>query len=385
MKFTIYSGFYNNINYLNQIWRGIKNQTYTNWEWIITDDFSDNPKDAQILKEFANSHPSIKFVKPRWKKEFYFNPPVEHSTGEIMLVQDVDDYPSPKLLEVYKYHFEKFPHVEAIGCASICRDHSINGKLAFYKQMNHNEYFNIFEATYGTEKLPPLVRSLGDARAYRIKTREPNEFAKKNEVNNLIGDDLLKTFHIEKRGKILFLPRLLHTYTQNSPTSISHAHHSKWEISIKEEKQLPYTIHGENLEYLDSIEHYYTKVFNNINTLIFNPFYLEANPQTFDLWNSSVSSGGKARIKELYFDHKINFNTFSKEVNCVFFEINNLDDIKLLQENIKFYNDLKKPIIIHSCNRDLDEKVNNILSPYSYSWHAFEEDKNILINSTLTF
>ena len=55
MKFTIFSSFYNNIEYLPQVWEGIKTQTYTDWEWIISDDMSTDPQSEQILKDFAKN------------------------------------------------------------------------------------------------------------------------------------------------------------------------------------------------------------------------------------------------------------------------------------------------------------------------------------------
>lgn len=375
MKFTIYSGFYNNVEFLPQIWEGIKNQTYDNWEWIITDDFSDDPNDLKILQEFADKHDNVKCVTPRWKKEFYYNPPVEFSSGDIMLVQDVDDYPFPKLLEVYKYHFEMFPSVEMISCSSLIRENSIDGRIAFVKDCNYLPLFNYYEATYSENN---LVRSMGDARAYRIHSREPNEFAYEGQYFTF-ADDLIKTFHIEKRGKILFLPRLLHIYSQESKSSISFQKHDEDYIKrlLEENESLYPEIHKENAEYIDSIEHYYSLVYDSVDTLLFHDLYSTDKEIIADVWYSKLDAGSKNRIKHLYFDWDISYNKVSETSNCAFFRISNEDDFNMFHLNVNHYLTNNKKVFITIKDREYDEKVSYVLNRPHY-WLDWNGKKRII-------
>ena len=56
MKFTLVTSFYNGENFIEQLYEKIKSQTYKNWEWIVTDDFS-NDNGRQKLIELFHSDP----------------------------------------------------------------------------------------------------------------------------------------------------------------------------------------------------------------------------------------------------------------------------------------------------------------------------------------
>ncbi len=103
MRFTIFTSFYNYLDTFDQLKESVFNQTYQNWEWIISDDFSQNTEVSNKIKQLVAENPrKVKFVEPEYKKQFYWNPPIKHSTGDIFMVLDSDDMMHPKLLEVYK-------------------------------------------------------------------------------------------------------------------------------------------------------------------------------------------------------------------------------------------------------------------------------------------
>tara|TARA_R110001592_G_scaffold132568_2_gene347234 strand:+ start:794 stop:1936 length:1143 start_codon:yes stop_codon:yes gene_type:complete len=380
MKFTIFSSFYNNVEHLFQVWEGIRNQTHTNWEWIISDDFSDDPKSEQILKDFADSTPKVKYIKPRWKKELFFNPPVEISTGKIMLVQDVDDYPHPKLLEVYEYNFHKFPDVELISCSSMICKENIKGKIEWYKN-NH------YKGIYNQKEAQKMLRSLGDARAYRIRSRIPNEFVKEGEFNYGFTDELYKSCIIETRGKLLFIPRILHTYSQNSPTSISHKKRlpSYQENAKEENKNFINDIYSKiNLEELDSREHYYDECYEVWIGMLLSDHYHSSKPFKLDIYNSELNPRSRNRIKELYFDYDIKYNHFRKDSDYVFFKISQEDDLKYIKDNFDFYYKNNKKITICCNSSKLQSQVLNItkLTGWYFNWDG---NYNIVFNHKFNF
>lgn len=375
MRFSIYSGFYNNIGFLNQVWEGIKNQTYTNWEWIISDDFSDDPQVEKTLIDFASSHPQIRYIKPRWKREFFFNPPVEIATGDIMLVQDVDDFPHPKLLEVYKYNFDKFSEVEMISCSSMIKKNNIKGSIEWYKD-NH------YKGVYNLEEGRSMWRSLGDARAYRIKNRTTEEFVKKGEFQYIIADDIIKSYIIETRGKLLFIPRILHTYSQQSISSVSHMIRPTEELQSIENENNRF-IENRNstidIEDLDSIEHYYDECYDVWIGMLLSDHYYHSQNFKFDIHNSGLNPRFRNRIRELFFDYNIEYNKLRKDTDYSFFKVDTRQDLEYVKQNVGFYLDNNKKVTICCGESDLKNELCSTIG-YPHWWHEWRGNRNIIFN-----
>ena len=117
MKFTFVTSFYNTENYIKELYDSIKSQTYTNWEWIVTDDFSDD-NTKQILLDICSNDKKVRYVEQSKKKEMFYNPHWFCKESEIIVELGSDDVISPKALEVYLYYFTKFPDVIMISCRS---------------------------------------------------------------------------------------------------------------------------------------------------------------------------------------------------------------------------------------------------------------------------
>ena len=375
MKFTIYSGFFNNLHHFENVWKGIKNQTYDNWEWIISDDFSDNQDDAKFLEDFANSTPKVRYIKPRWKREFFFNPPVEISTGDIMVVQDVDDYPHPKLLEVYKFNYDKFPGVEMISCSSMIRDNNISGYISYYKNNHFKNVYNIKQAVESK-----MFRYLGDARSYRIRERIANEFVACDQFKYSFTDEMFKVYTIEKRGDILFLPRILHTYTQYSDSSIS------FEVrpveilqKIGEENREYFRQRDEtiNIDELDSIEHYYDECYDTWCMMLFSDHYMFTQKFKFDIHSSELTPRSRVRVKELYFDHDIRYLEFREDSDYAFFKIKTREDLEYLRNHLPFYHSRQKKVSIF-CDNELKSEIGGVIGFFHF-WHEFGGIRNFTI------
>jgi glycosyltransferase involved in cell wall biosynthesis len=376
MKFTIFSSFYNNIEYLPQVWEGIKTQTYTDWEWIISDDMSTDPQSEQILKDFANSTPKVKYIKPRWKREFYYNPPVEISTGDIMLIQDVDDFPHPKLLEVYKYNYNKFPDVELISCSSMIRNENINGKIEWYKDNHYKGIYNQKEA------LEKMWRCTGDAISYRIRSKTPNEFVKQGELEYCWFEDMIKSTVLETRGKFLFIPRVLHTYSQLSSTSVSHntiSHEDFYKGNQELKKFIQKNHSGIVYEELDSREHYYDEHYDIWAGMLLSDHYLSPHHFKLDIYNSQLTPRSRNRIKELFFDYDIKYSTFREEADYVFFKVSQEEDLKHIKDNFNYYYEKGKKITICCSNSDLTPQISSIVKEEHW-WHEWNGNRTFTFN-----
>ena len=215
MKFTIFTSFYNYVDTFDLLVESIFNQTYQNWEWIISDDFSENPDVMVKLESLVLRSNKIKLIQPKLKKEFYWNPPTNHSTGDIFLVQDSDDIMHPKLLEVYKHNFDKFPEVQMISTNSILRWNYVTGPIHSVRLINYNENCNFSDKIKNSV---PGEYNIGDCRAWRNNI---NLFDTERKWK-FCAEDISKTLINEEIGKLLYLPRTLHTYThrENSISKI---------------------------------------------------------------------------------------------------------------------------------------------------------------------
>lgn len=73
LKFGIYTSFYNAERFIDYIFEEVSKINYSNWEWIITDDFSkDNTRN--LLLEKVKHFKNVKYVDQAYKKEMYWQP-----------------------------------------------------------------------------------------------------------------------------------------------------------------------------------------------------------------------------------------------------------------------------------------------------------------------
>ena len=90
---TVLMASFNRDIYLEQAIDSVINQTYSNWEFIIVDDASSNPKTLSILMHYMQVEPRIKVIQQfkhlglvGAKNTGYF-----HSKGELIAMMDDDD------------------------------------------------------------------------------------------------------------------------------------------------------------------------------------------------------------------------------------------------------------------------------------------------------
>jgi glycosyltransferase involved in cell wall biosynthesis len=337
MKFTIFTSFYNYLDTFDDLVNSVLNQTYHNWEWIISDDFSENPEVLSRLEDLARSSKKIKIVLPSFKKEFYWNPPTSHSSGDIFLVQDSDDLMHPKLLEVYKHNFDKFPKVQMISTNSILRWNSINGEIHSFRLINYKDRCNIIEKI---EKSEVGEYNIGDCRAWRnkIKLFDPEK------KWGFCAEDVCKSLINEEMGDLLYLPRTLHTYAhrENSISKIKTEDpvlHQERLIMIEE------SFKRRDGKRLNSIEDYYDKIFEYTTPFYLSDLNLEKESFRVEFYSKNINPRIKEILKQLYFDQDLNFEV-SEDVDYLILQIKDLDDIKYLEGRLE--NRPSKQIVIES-------------------------------------
>jgi glycosyltransferase involved in cell wall biosynthesis len=184
---------------VENLYQQILNQTHSDWEWIVTDDFSDYNNAKDILLEICSKDPRVKYYEQSRKKECFYNPQYG-CTGDIIIQFDSDDYAYPKILEIYNHMFLKHPDVMGISCLS----HTIDQQNNFVDIQGGGTYK--FEEN-STFNYTPM------GRAWRNIITEFDDGTLKWYQN-----DTNIVRHIENKGKWLYLPRTLYRYYYSQDT-----------------------------------------------------------------------------------------------------------------------------------------------------------------------
>jgi glycosyltransferase involved in cell wall biosynthesis len=361
MKFTIFTGFYNYKDTIDQLASSVMSQTYQDWEWIIWDDFSDDPEISILLDKLRSADARIKRVYPNFKKEFFWNPPVDKATGEICMVLDSDDMMLPALLSTYAHNFRKFPDVQMISCNSEMRNDSVLGDIRSMRYINYQNNCNLLESMDDSS----YEYNWGDCRAWR------NRVSKFTEGEwNYCGDDLIKVLVSEKIGKTLFLPRTLHVYAHREG-SVSHTPEHGRAIEEENEKIIK-TIGLHNRE-ICSIEDFYDRRFSDLTPLYLSSINWMISGTAINYVSSTTDARGREILKELYPEHMIDFNAEKIYPHAVF-KIALVSDIEILRGYIE-RNILPSETLTIEAAKEFKDEVLKVLSKVGkpFSWFLYNK------------
>ena len=214
--FTIATSFYKRKEWVEHVYNTLKAQTYPYWEWVVTDDFSEEHSAEEELKAIASKDARVKYYEQSRKKELFYNPQYG-SSGNIVMQLDCDDEIYANLLEQYVRYFSEDSELMGITCGHIMK-----------KELE--EYVSI--SAYPMEERGN-INFAPMARAWR------------NTIPHFDRDGELKWFqndtniwrHVEARGKVMFIPRELYSYNY-SGDSISKVKYSPQQNEAIEEERL---------------------------------------------------------------------------------------------------------------------------------------------------
>lgn len=372
MKFSLVSTFYNNtIEEVRLLKDSLLNQTYTNWEWIISDDFSQESTDhISYLKSLPLEDKRIRYITQKTKKEIFWNPQT-YAIGDIVMLIGGDDTILPKTLEVYANHFLKYPEVILITSES----NIFNPNLAYSSFLDYKIHNNIFDK----KSLFPLGwLNMGVPLAWR---NIPIDFTNDVKLNGreIINDYLIHT-KLEEIGPFIHLPRVFYNYKirQDSVSRKIDIDNSHSEASIfdyddiiskrRNGRQVPGCLEIYNDIIDESHAFYYSKL-NSEKEAKFVSF----------ITTKEVTSNKKQKIKEIWGDHDLYFNMFNDKIDYFIFYLDkdsNLDDFMMKYNQVL----TPKEIFIFVRNNKslyqmITEKINN------YSWFSFE-DFDFIVKTT---
>lgn len=380
MRFTIFTSFYNYLDTFDQLKESVFNQTYQNWEWIISDDFSQNTEVSNKIKQLVAENPrKVKFVEPEYKKQFYWNPPIKHSTGDIFMVLDSDDMMHPKLLEVYKRNFEVFPEVQMISTNSIMRKESVLGSLQSYRHIKYDRICNFWDKwNHGEELRKKGLDGFGDfgwgdARAWRNKI----PYFEDEIWQHVCSEDASKVLRCEELGKVLFLPRTLHTYALRE-NSISHEKVCGSEAYQELMKMFQNSEERLSRKELNSIHKYYDGIVDKCSPFYLSKFNTSKDCYNIEYYNQLLNSEDKEILKNLYFDQNL------------YFEQSNISDIFIIQiqdeSDINYLNERLTSMCMSEIVIETDIKykgqIDEKLLEFGLGWYWFSHRKLTYIINT---
>lgn len=365
MRFTIFTSFYNYLDTFDNLVDSVFKQIHYDWEWIVSDDFSENPEVSRKLNELCFKHPDkVRRIDPSFKKEFYWNPPVSASNADIFMVFDSDDIMFPALLSVYDHHFWKFPEVVLISSNSlILNDSAVSGSLRSARHIHYGKNCNSYQSYMDKS----YEYNWGDARAWRrgaVETfSEPGEW-------KFCAEDALKITVCEEIGKILYLPRVLCSYAYRED-SISHA--KQTDYSLFEETPLMFQKAHQRLDRdrLCSIDDHYDRALPQTTA-----FYLSSLNKSIgeriEFFSPSATARDKDLIEELYYDHRI--ETTEELEHFPAYLIANViseEEIKMLADRLD--RGVPSTQLLIQAPKGFEKEVNELLSSrgWGWNWHTY--------------
>lgn len=382
MKFSIVTSFYNESpKYIEEVCDSVLNQTHTNFEWIITDDFSQNKETTKLVKSLPLRDKRIRYVEEKSKKEIWWNPQT-YTNGDVVITVDGDDHLFPKTLEIYDYFYSKY--LDVFCMTTDVRnfiDNTYRGSvyINYENYKNHMDY--IFNNKYDDSISKHGTSDYFGGHGYNRSWRNINGLDFKGDLDNrLIIVDTLQLFKLEEMGKLLHLPRALYGYNTRD-TSISRHISEDNDFSLRTQ-ELDQSLRDRRTKEVNSIK----RIFNDI--FIESTAFLDCNIN-YDTTSKNIlfvtpyklSLSKQEQLNELYFDHNIYYNDYKDNVDyCLVLFDSHEQHIMFpnIYENIKKYIG-KIQVLIQISYREIDKPENNLkdvllnyLKNTSHSWFDFD-------------
>lgn len=112
-RFSICTAFFNDdIERASTLYEYVKMQD-VDWEWVVTDDFSEDPSVMNYLIGLSRSDRRVRYVEQSHKMQFMRNPSI-FAEGEFVFHIDSDDLVYPGYLSLCQSLFDRIPEVGII-------------------------------------------------------------------------------------------------------------------------------------------------------------------------------------------------------------------------------------------------------------------------------
>lgn len=366
MKFSIVTSFFNTEKYVEQLYDSVLSQTYQNWEWIVTDDFSENSAKDKLL-EISKKDSRVKYIDQEFKQELYWNPHKYSSPNSDFIIQfDSDDIYYPKLLEVYKHFFMLHPDV---NCLVSGGQRKIEGGDWKNYLFGDTRYLN--SADWRTKYGPSETMLV--TRAWRHIPYPTLNFNPEDKYKKRLGD-LNLLLKLEEIGKMLCLNRNLSEITvretslSNDPKFMIHNNNEVEETKNQILKDLDQRRKG---KIYSTIKKVYDDEFDFLCAFYFKGPDELGEFSTINLLNPSTTPRQLEAANELYFDLEFKKGLFLPSSPHNYFIIQNGEDLNFLKN-------MPKPsglIIYTVLDISFEDLKNKALKGCAYTFRGFGNKK----------
>jgi len=363
MKFSISTSFYKRGHLVESVYQQVLDQTYTNWEWIVTDDFSEENSAREKLLEICAKDHRVKYYEQSRKKECFYNPQ-QGTTGDIVVMFDSDDYAYPKILEVYHHMFLKYPEVAGISCFAFAYHN--NGISTA------PEYWNFNSSTFD---LTPMCRAFKNV----IKDFDDGTLLYFQNDTNIVR-------HTETIGKWLYLPRTLYQYDKSDFNSISRKGVSIETLHDIERERLFIENKFPELKCSDKLSTYtyFLPIMETARILSFGDFCKSKESKDILLIKSDIKLYEKQLLKELYYDHSIYYDyTLNQKFDEIAIEVDNniLSDFALIKSTLSSTNPNTR-LYFRNSKCDFNLVHNKIIETFHSCWYCILGHESFFITGT---
>ena len=233
-NFSIVTSFYGEgEDYVLRLYNDISKQK-VDWEWIVTDDFSQDPGTEEALRQISDKDKRVKYINQNHKMEI-FRDPQKYAKGDFVFHIDADDRVHSNYLSHCLLWFDKFPHVQCI--------------LSGSEWVDENQRFKRF-TFHIREDLDKKHDFLGRVWRNGFNFKFDEIFSDSNSLIRM--NDMFHVKCFETEGDILCLPRIYIRYemraTSNSSKKrspdevrkIKNCHKEFFDWLDKNKKEFPY-------------------------------------------------------------------------------------------------------------------------------------------------
>jgi glycosyltransferase involved in cell wall biosynthesis len=366
MKFSIVTSFFDTEKYVEQLYGSILSQTYQNWEWVVTDDFSKNSAKGKLL-EISKKDSRVRYIDQKFKQELYWNPHKYSSPNSDFVIQfDSDDIYYPKLLEIYKHFFMLHSDV---NCLVSGGQRKIEGGDWKNYLFGDTRYLN--SADWRTKYGPSETMLV--TRAWRHIPYPTLNFNPEDKYKKRLGD-LNLLLKLEEIGKILCLNRNLSEITVRK-TSLSNASelmiHNNSEVKETKDQIIKDLDQRRKGKIYSTIKKVYDDEFDFLCAFYFNGPNKSNKFNTVNLLNPSVTARQLEVASELYFDLEFKKGPFLPSTSYNYFIIQNEEDLNFLK-GIKKHSGL---IIYTTLNISFEDLKNEVLNGCAYTFRGLGDKK----------
>ena len=375
-KVSFVTTFFNAEKYIDDLANSVLDQTLLNWEWIVTDDFSDDHTKEKVL-ELCKKDPRIKYINQQFKQEIYWNPH-KYANGEYVLTIDADDQLVPKTAEVIAHFFDSYPQ---ISCIHTNANYYLND---FKKNSFKNSSFCRFDQHRNIlDKHPVYLNNesgyerlgfmFGAIRAYR----NPGPDFNFNDGDFKLGrhEDLVKLLRLEEMGTPLYLNRTLYKVRMREDSNSGSWGDKGGETEF--EKMYETARNRRRIAYQHDPA--YDSIREELYAFLYSELNEEKDRKKVCCLGFNVDIEQQKLIRDIYFDHDFIFNSVDEDADYIFVYNKDVDAAELYYDVISKLSE--KKVLFFMVNHEWEPSFYELEDGSNY-FKLFNDTKEFLRNKT---